>query len=381
MREWFSYLMKLDELQWTVLLIALLALLMLVLPTVLFLVTEWRIRKKRLTEMFSDKALRYYYETFQYVNVSTHFSGQMTPKRKFLTEYHKLDGKENYIFPVLLLLLTASAGVFACSKIVGDWVDDLGRTGQVSEASFVYAQAVAAFCGAYCWVLYDHLEHLRRWDFTAQDVYATAHRLFIAVPIGLALGYVFTDAMSVPGAFLIGAFPTRILRTYSKQLAERFLNIDRTPVEVHSRLLLLQSVGQQHEERFNDLGYLNVTQLAWVNPLELCIRTGYEINFIFEVVSEALMWVYVPTEMEKFRRCGVRSVYEVKCIYDDLNSKHERDRMQAECVCSELQNAMGYASVDTVKYLLWMMAADPHTEFIWMAWQRGDCDETNEALQ
>jgi hypothetical protein len=193
------------------------------------------------------------------------------------------------------------------------------------------------------WVILDQLGHLRRRDYTLDDVGSQCFRLIIAVPFGTALTGLAAPAIAAPCAFLIGVFPTSTLITIARRLFDRKLDLgDLADGGPHLDLERLQGVSRPQAERFAEEGYRSLLQLAYTDPFVLTVRTSYDFDCVSDLIAQALFWTYARDEgLSKVQALGLRSAVEVTFLRDALKSDDADEKARAETTVAEAAQVLG----------------------------------------
>jgi len=251
------------------------------LPCVIYLSKSWRSRRDKLLAVFGPTEIKLYYKQFfPAVDISQDTDDQLA--KRFKVRFFGLYGRRRYAFPLLLLACVAGVGLFGTVRTVQVWV------GVSVNTSAIPSMAVSAFLGGLTWVVNDQLGRLRNRDFTSYDVYNCVFRFLIAIPFGYALSGFANKDLGVSVAFLLGTFPTGTLFTYGRRLATQQLKVGEGGESSRLELESLQGVGRTNAERFMDEGLTTMTELAWVDPVDLTIRTNRDFNYIVDCVSQAV---------------------------------------------------------------------------------------------
>jgi hypothetical protein len=226
--------------------------------------------------------------------------------------------------------------------------------------------AACALAGGLMWVLADQVARMRRADYTASDAASHVLRLLLCVPMGLAMTSIMSDQAGPALAFLLGAFPTTTLFKYAQRLGDRRLKLGDTPAAQETfKLEALQGVGRSEAERFAEEGVRSLLRLAYSDPIELALRTNFELDYVVDCVSQALLWTYVSTNLKKVQALGLRGAVEAENLREALES----GALQAAAMddLKEIATALG-VSVATVRRVLDRVNSHPHAEFMRNVW-------------
>lgn len=250
-------------------------------PTTWHLFTGWARRRDYLFGLLGESELEFYFKQFRR-------SDKIPPRghlhQEFKRSFGVAYGRRHYVVPLLLLGFTAGVGLVATAASVQAWMGI-----PVPWLPFPPI-AVGAFLGALGWVIGDQLMRFRAHDFSPADIYACTYRFLIAIPVGYALAATTKDDFGVPLAVLLGAFPTNTLWTISRRIASQRLGLGDSELPAASELFQLQGVGRSHAERFEEQGVTTIVELAWADPVDLSVRTNFDLWFVVDCTSQALLW-------------------------------------------------------------------------------------------
>lgn len=171
--------LKLEPLVFAIALIAI-GVAILMAPTLRYVVRGWKAKRKDIMDGLSSSARYAYFAMFS--------PSETLPRDKaeaslqFEKLYEEWYGRRYFIVPASLLLIT---GLCAASLVVFSALQALKYGG--NPLFEIPAPAVAALCGAFLWVVNDHISRARRLDFSPADVLWGVLRLVIAVPDGLCV--------------------------------------------------------------------------------------------------------------------------------------------------------------------------------------------------
>jgi hypothetical protein len=328
---------------------------MVLLPSIVYLATEWRARRDRMFGALNDKALKLYFaQFFPSVPVTN-------ATRQFAKEFGRLYGIKQYLAPLLLLALISAIGMWMTAMTVRGWL------GLISNPPALSPIVIAAFLGAYAWVLVDQLGRYQSRDFTKHNIYDGVYRFLIAVPLGFSFAAFFKPEMGVPLAFLLGSFPTQTLIKFSRRLVVEKYGLGEKEEEGPTELAKLQGIGRENAERFQNIDITTIVQLAWADPIDVTIRTNFEFNFVIDAISQALMWIYFEDDTRKLYRHSFRGAQEVRWLLNRLESGNDPIVAKAK---QTIEDGARVLQMDPVSFMntLDAISVDPYTSFICSIW-------------
>jgi hypothetical protein len=348
------------EFEFLIYAVCLIAFLTIVLPVPIYLATTWRIRRQNFCETMTVSVLKRYYKQFYPTRDLT--NADLTAM--FRTDFNRRYGIRIYIVPLSLLSMISGIALWCVARTILTWLDTTPESGHISLSGV----ATSALLGGLTWVISDQLSRFRTRDFTSHDVYNSVFRCLISVPLGLSVAVFCDDKFKPAIAFLLGAFPTSSLFTIMRRLGTDKLKISDDNVNGGSELEKLPSVGKAFAERLKDEGISSIDDLAYFDPIELCIRTNKSFAYVGDCVNQALLWNYVGDGLLKLTLFGIRGAQEANYLLGDLNASNDPDRnAQAQSTLVAAANAIGM-SPDAFKTTLEEVGYDPYTLFLVQVW-------------
>jgi len=332
-----------------------LAVALVLLPILLYLLIEWETRRERLFAYLTPDALNRYYTQFLGLTPDN-------PVEDFRKRFGRLYGRRRYVLPILLLALTTIFAAWGMAHTLRVWVG-------ITSLPDTYAMppiALSALAGAFAWVIVDLLNRFRRRDFTSTDVYNSAFRVLLSVPLGFAFAQVAAANVGVPLAFLLGAFPTATLFTIMRRIGSQRLGLGDQDARGALELEKLQSVGRVNAERFQDEGVSTIANLAWPDPIDLTIRTNFDFNYVIDCMNQALLWVYFQDRCRDLYPLSLRGAQEVCALFEYLAATATADDAN-----HTLQAAATILHMDlgALRTTLRQVVDDPYTQLIKAVWQ------------
>lgn len=346
-----------------------------ILPATLYLTTSagWKTRRDRIFTYFGPAALRLYFKQyFPALDVSA--ESEIKLAERFKKHFACYYGARHFVLPLFFLAVLSGVGAWGTSQSVSVWLG-LFQNADASMRNSWPPIVVSAFLGAYTWVLFDQLTRLRSRDFSSADVYNCVFRFLIAVPFGYAFSKFVKDDFGIPVAFLLGAFPTATLFTIGRRLVSQKLELGEEAKSGPSELQGLQNVGRADAERFQDEGVATIAELAWVDPVDLTIRTNFDFNYVVDCMSQALLALYFEKDVKQLYRFSLRGAQEVAYLIYTLEAPETptSEKNAAEEALIGAAKVLGMKSAAFYHTLLFVRH-DPYTEFLWQIWET-DPDE------
>jgi hypothetical protein len=285
-------------------------------------------------------------------------------------------GKRTYMAPMGILVATS----FVAGIAVVLWVklplgilaptgDFLAGTPQEAGA----APAVfAALAGAYVWGLYDVLRRYQILDLTPGSLHFIWLRLIVAPVLGGLAGAVAADPFALLGAFGLGAFPLRTLKSFVKEKAASRLNITQGDIPTEPETLhYLQGLTKEVTERLEEDFYTSAEHVANADPVKLYLQSGFEWKVVLDLIDQAILFMYVGDKLPALRPIGIRGAIELVELYEDNNRSESEDlpypRERAEKMVKSIAEKLEEEE-HTVENMIWMLKHDPQVDLIMTLW-------------
>lgn len=387
--------------------------LLILVPIIFYLATIWRWRRERLFKSLTPRCLRQYYLLF--------FPEAVLPQddygisAQFKRDFGKHYGLRFYILPLLLLMgLTIVVDIASMGILLG-WTPPVAIKPPVPNEEVPGVMMVAALWGSLVWIAHDELGRICKHNIAPVDILHYSLRIVVAIPFGWSFSKLFTEIAGVPLAFMLGAFPTTTLLKFARRLSERRFGVADDEKQRGGELERLQCVGSPAADRLREQGVESIADLAYRDPIELSIRTNFDLKYVIDCVSQALLWIYFGDETDlrekQLYKFAFRGAQEVVHIVEDHDNWHEQEEASTgalsplsagarrvhddvEAAIKEAQKILLTPKIDAkvvqlppapqpehahaqsdggesipLLVTLRMVAADPFTKFICMLWK------------
>jgi hypothetical protein len=311
-------------------------------------------RRREILGYFSDKSICLYFEQF-YSAEAPYLS--KNPRAALRAIYNDRFGARTFALPGIVYIASLALSVF----ILISSVLDSSWPGIKIETRGLYALA-----GAYLWVALDLISRYRQRDVVPSALYWYSFRFIVAIPMAYALSTFFSDAAAPPAAFLLGAFPTSTLMLLVRRQATQRFGLGDNATETKSELEAIMNTTLA--EKFSEVGISTLLQLAYEDPIQLAMRTNLSINYITDIISQALAMIY-GLDLAITRPLSIRGALEAADTYNDLFSEgsSESEKKMAQSVVQELAKAKGVPD-EIIEKVLHDIAKDPYTVFLSEVW-------------
>ncbi|HZQ11393.1 MAG TPA: hypothetical protein VFB31_01130 [Pseudolabrys sp.] len=322
----------------------------LVRPLCNFLLYGWARKFEEIDNSLTDEAKQTYFKVYL---------GQELAADKvdgaFSELYQRWFGRRRFITPVVLVFAVATIENFVLAQTL---IQLVSPNPKLDTAS-------AAIAGAYTFVAWDFFGRVQRRNLTAADIMRGALRLAIAVPLGFAFSAL-SEAFAVFLAFAIGVFPLETISTMLRRLVNDKLKLEIGANTAPDQVATLSGVDRSIADRIEEADITTIPQLAWCDPIQLTMRTNLNFDYVVDITSQALAWVYFGDKLPTLRPYGLRGAFELFVLADDLKSADADAKGKAKAVLPVAAQAIGI-SVEGFSYAIEQIAGDPATEFLYDA--------------
>jgi hypothetical protein len=328
-------------------------------------------RRREILGLFDAASTRLYFGQFYYAEIR---NLQGSDPVEYLRDFYDgRFGRHTFYLPlsifILTLVLTVVVMVFRLLNI---------ETGIGTPLTNLNNTSMYALAGAYLYVTSDLLTRYRQRDIVPSIVYWSSFRFLISIPLAASVTFFLRDVdiagnMAAAIAFSLGVFPTSTLflvlrRKVSPKLGLTEDVADPNKIELES----IFGINTGIAEKFADVGITTLLQLAYEDPILLAMRTNLSLNFIVDVVSQALLVVYMPDRGAAARKLGLRGAIEADEIFEALQRPPpDRDQERAKVIVGELAKELNVPQeiAEEIVHDLW---ADPYTKFLRDIWYNQD---------
>lgn len=335
-------------------------------PVFYYFIAGWKRNKENITSSIGNTAKYIYLNRIHKLKTIS----KETADKEFNIFYNKRYGRRRFIIPMALLtIITIIIGSLMAEFILN--IDDYVWKPNVN----LNPTAAAALAGAYMWVTNEFISRARRLDFSPSDIQSASLRLIISVAVGLAFGSVVKNEVAAFVAFGLGAFPLTTIQIALRQLSNKQLGLELGATATN-QLLHLDGVDQSLVERLSNDDITSVAQLAYCDPIQLTMSSNLSLNDIFDLVSQALAWIYVGDKLSVIRLMGIRGAYEARALVDFLAAVEKDDSEKlikeqfwpTKDILARLSEKLEL-DIQSTKLLLGQIAFDPYTVFLYSTWE------------
>lgn len=328
---------------------------LLIQPLCNFLVYGWKRKQEEVNNSLSVQAKRTYLVVWWNRNLN---EGAVAAdiNKEFDELYERWYGRRRFIVPILILLIIALLENFYLARELFQLTVDGKELGG----------ATAAFAGAYTFVAWDFFSRVQQRNLSASDILRNALRMAVAVPVAYAFASLLEKGLAPFIAFAVGVFPISTIGTILQRLANDKLKLGLGADTAPDQVLKLSGIDRSIADRLEDADITTIPQLAWCDPIQLSMRSNLAFDFVVDIVSQALAWVYLTDQLPTLRPYGLRGAFEILSLQNDLKSDDAKVKEKAQAVLPVAAKAAGIP-LEGFMYALEQISGDPATQFLYDA--------------
>lgn len=341
-------------------LLILMLVLILIGPTIAFLLEGWNQRKSEILTGLSggNEIIKKYFDQFHPT-----FETRITDmSERFNQFYNSQIGVIKFMFPLMMLFAVSFLSIKFCISTIKTFGIIQSINGQ---DQFKYI-AMFALMGAFVWVLYDQIYRWWYSDFTPANLYWASFRFIVSIPAAYSLSTIILPELKYGIAFMLGTFPTDSLFSFMRRIARQKLGLGEEK-GYESELQKLDGIDFRKAERFGEENITTICQLAYSDPIKLTIRTNLGYSYLVDCISQALLWIYVKEGQPTWRSMGLRGSYELVNLAGLLISEDEDDIDQGKRLVKALSERLNVDESGIVN-LVEEVAHDPYSRFLYESW-------------
>jgi hypothetical protein len=278
-------------------------------------------------------------------------------QREFSALYTRWYGRSRYWVPLALVFIIAVLENYYLGR-------ELIRL--VSDQNVKLTTSAAAIAGAYTFVAWDFFGRVQRRSLSTTDILRGALRLAVAIPVGFAFATLLSEGLGPFLAFGVGVFPLQTIGTILRRLVNDKLKLELGANTAPDQIGTLAGIDRSIGDRIEDADITTIPQLAWCDPIQLTMRSSLAFDYVVDIVSQALAWVYLGEKLTILRTYGLRGAYEIRVLINDLSSPEPSTKAKAEAVLPVAAAAVNMP-VEGFVYALALIAEDKATQFLFDA--------------
>ena len=125
--------------------------------------------------------------------------------------------------------------------------------------------------------------------------------MLIAIPLGYSFAALLKDDLGPFIAFAAGAFPLQTVETLLQRLANKQLGAETGASAAKDQVVELSCVDRVIADRLEDADITTVCQLAYCDPVQICMRTNLSFAFVSDIAGQALAYARLPESAARTR--------------------------------------------------------------------------------
>ena len=281
---------------------------------------------------------------------------------EFAALYARWYGRRRYWAPLaLVFIITVLENYYLSHELIRLVTENVKLTDKVTLTT-----SAAAISGAYTFVAWDFFGRVQRRSLSATDILRGALRLAMAIPIGFVFASLLSEGLGPFLAFGVGVFPLETIATILRRLVNDKLKLELGANTAPDQIGTLAGIDRSIADRIEDTDITTIPQLAWCDPIQLTMRSSLAFDYVVDIVSQALAWVYLGEKLTILRTYGLRGAYEIRVLINDLSSLDPSKKAKAEAVLPVAAAAVNMP-IEGFVYALVLIAEDKATQFLFDA--------------
>jgi hypothetical protein len=323
----------------------------------------WRRKADDVLLAMSPNCKRIYLQTFQSRKIDVKEAAA-----EFNKFYHSWYGRKFLLAPILIVMTVAIVLSYA---LADTGLFELHNFNKISilVADYVHVPAVAAaaMAGAYGFVAWDLIWRTARRNLAPADILGGAIRMLIAIPLGYSFAALLKDDLGPFIAFAAGAFPLQNVETLLQRLANKQLGVEMGASASKDQVVELSCVDRVIADRLEDADITTVCQLAYCDPVQICMRTNLSFAFVSDIAGQALAYIYLGNKLADLRPLGLRGAVELRNLCDEV----KRNDPTALAVRAKAASVMDI-SPEVFQNVAEEIGGDPYSIFLAEMWDEPD---------
>ncbi|HXZ09837.1 MAG TPA: hypothetical protein VEI25_17440, partial [Paraburkholderia sp.] len=334
-------------------------------PLIWFLMHSWFARYDEFRNSLKDGALRAYLERFWARRLISELARRKLISQAFQEEtldtqnswrnaaaanppvcqdvfkmiYHSQYGLAAFLTPFILLVTISFAAAVLVARMRGCMA-----TGTTCSPYLFASEApiaISATAGAFMFAVGDSVRCIRQRCMTVSDAFWYALRLFLAIPVGLAMARSADPSVAQTAlAFGLAMFPLNDFLKVIRRFAFPHIT-DSDKAEDGDKLLELSGVTLPIAAIFAADGIYSSEQLATTDPVVLSIRTGLPFRFLLSLGSQAVVRRHLgPDAANKLASIGLADALSILDVVRALDAPPGTPGLKTRAPQAILQSAV-----------------------------------------
>jgi hypothetical protein len=332
-------------------------------PLIIYAWLGWRRKADDVLLSMSPSCKKIYLQMFQ-----NKFVEAGKAETEFNSFYYSWYGRKFLIAPILILMLVA---ILLSYGLADTGLFELYQYNKLSFAGADYvhlpAIAVAAITGAYGFVAWDLVWRTARRNLSPADILGGAIRMLISIPLGYSFAALLKEDLGPFIAFAAGAFPLQTVETMLQRLANKQLELEMGASASKDQVTELSCVDREIADRLQDADIITVCQLAYCDPVQVCMRTNLAFAFISDITGQALAWIYVGNRLTDLHPLGLRGAVEFCWLLEGIRGDDQAEKQSANATFDKAAGVMGLNPAE-FRNVCEQIGDDPYTVFLAEMW-------------
>jgi hypothetical protein len=225
--------------------------------------------------------------------------------------------------------------------------------------------ALSAIAGAYLFMVAQLIQQCRARTLVYSDLFGASLRLVIAVPLGLSVSLIASDALGPFISFGLGAFPIAELSALIRRLTTTSLKAG-DPRANDDQTVLMLGVTQSVSDVLAAENITCAQQLADIDPVVLAVRTGLSFDYVLFLAAQSLVWCFLGKTASDLGPLGLGDCRAIWYLMQKQDSDRKAVFESAEKHFAAKAGPNTAPAIDATLLGLAFekIAADPYTAFL-----------------
>jgi len=155
--------------------------------------------------------------------------------------------------------------------------------------------------------------------------------------------------------------------TILQRLANKQLGVEIGASASKDQVTELSCVDRVIADRLQDADITTIGQLAYCDPVQICMRTNFSFAFISDIAAQALAWIYLGNKLADLRVLGLRGAVEIRYLYENIKSSNPAQNECAEPILKKAASILDL-SPEEFQNVAEEIGEDPYTIFLTETW-------------
>jgi hypothetical protein len=371
------------------------------LPVAYFWIFGWSAREAEFTDKVREQTqMDEYFDKFWSKGRRAYRDPNASPQMLFRARYREVIGRPRYIVPGVLfaLVVIVLTGLVVATAIrtgydlyIEYFAGEAKTEGDATKAGVIRnpitlqrigiaelnadfeplppiqlsLSALSAVAGAYLFMVAQLIQQCRARTLVYSDLFGASLRILVAVPLGLSLSTLASDALGPFISFGLGAFPITELSALVRRLTASSLKAGDTRADDDQTVAML---GVTHSVS-DVLAEENITcaqQLADIDPVVLAVRTGLSFDYVLFLVAQSLVWCFLGKTASVLGPLGLADARAIWHLMKKPENEQKEVLAAVDAHFAAIATPQAPKSIDAVllREAFEKIALDPYTRFL-----------------